>query len=181
MVDLPAFEPEVDFNVVCGKNNTLTGRLDGRVCDENAVIEHKTTSLDMEEFIFNLQWDEQLLTYFLATGCKTAYYTICKKPALRQKQAEAPEDFARRCLEWYADDTENKIRVLKIVCSATDIAEHKKQLMRMFAEVRKAYKSNNFYRNTCNCNSWGRPCEYRQICLNYNPEEEYVGFKRSDK
>lgn len=179
--EMPEFEPEIEFECICGsKDNVLTGRIDGRVCSENAIVEHKTTSLDVEEFEFNLQWDEQLLTYFWATGCNTAYYTVCKKPTIRQKQSETPEEFAQRCLDWYSEDTDSKIRLLKIVCTPEDIKAHKKQLWKMFTEIKHAQKHNNFYRNPCYCNSWGRPCEYKPICLNYNPDEEYVGFERRD-
>ena len=178
--DMPKFEPEVEFEISFGKNNVLTGRLDGLTNDGKAVIEHKTTSLSIEEYEFNLQWDEQLLTYFVATGCRHAFYTICRKPTIRQKQTETAEEFAQRCLEWYNEETYSKIAMLEITHTDAEVCEHKKQLQKMFSEIRKAHNSNNFYRNSCNCTAWGRPCEYKQICMNYDPDKEYIGFKRRE-
>lgn len=177
--DMPKFEPEVSFKRVCGKENMMVGRIDGRVIGENAIVEHKTTSLSVDEFEYDLQWDEQLLTYFWANNCNTAYYTVCRKPTIRQRQNETAEEFAQRCLDWYGeDDTLSKIRLLKVTRTDEEIQLHKKHLVKMFSEIRKAERSNNFYRNSCHCNSWGRKCEYAPICLHYDPNEEYVGFVR---
>lgn len=176
--DMPKFTPEKWVEKDCGRGNTIIGRVDGIVIDESAIVEHKTTSISIDEYEYNLQWDEQLLTYFLATGTNTAYYTICRKPTIRQKSTESDYEFAQRCLDWYDEDTFDKIRLIKVSRSDEEIHEYKKYLGKIFSEVKRAQKSGNFYRNTCHCNSWGRKCEYAPICLNYDPTQEYVGFQK---
>lgn len=173
---MPKFEPEVWFEKSLGYGRAIIGRLDGKVESEAAIVEHKTTSLPVEEYVFNLQYDEQLLTYMLATGVRTAYYTICRKPTIRQKQSETLDEYAQRCLSWYAEDTDDKIRMVKITCTDEEVVDFKKELVKMFSEV----KSGHYYRNCSHCNAWGKKCEYYPICHNYEPTQEYVGFTREE-
>lgn len=177
---MPQFEPEVWISKPIGRDR-LVGRADGIAMSEKAIIEHKTTSLSTEEYEYNLEWDEQLLAYFMVTGCRLAYYTVCRKPTIRQKQSETDEEFAKRCLAWYDEDTQSKIRMFIVRRTDEQVAAYKKELRRMISEIKRATKSGNFYRNTCNCNAWGRDCEYKQICLNYDPNETYVGFERRER
>lgn len=171
--DLPKYEPEVKISKSVGYGNVLEGRLDGFIsCDNPVIVEHKTTSLSTDEYIYNLQWDEQTKAYCLATGARTVLYTICRKPTIRQKQSETEADFGERCFEWYDEDTESKIKVIRLTFTDDEINQYKKELRKMFKEV----KSGHFYRNTCNCMAWGRKCEYAPICLEYDPTQEYVGF-----
>lgn len=175
---MPKFEPEMWFEKSVGRGMKLIGRLDGKADGE--VIEHKTTSLNTEEYEYNLNilQNDQLLAYFLATGYNKAYYTVCKKPALRQKKDETLEEFGQRCFEWYSEDTDSKIKMFVVTKTDEEIKEYHNELKKMFATVRAA-KKGNFYRNTCNCNVWGRMCEYAPICMNYDPNVDYVGFERS--
>lgn len=176
--NMPKFEPEVKFEKPIGRGNVVIGRADGIVVDEKAIVEHKTTSLNLDEFENNLQWDEQLLTYFLATGARKAYYTVIKKPTIRQKKDESDYEFAQRCLDWYDEDTNEKIRQFTVSKTDEEVQEYKKYLSKIFSEIKRANRKGNYYRNTCHCNSWGIRCEYSPICLNYDPTQEYVGFKK---
>lgn len=176
---IPKYQPEVAFSKVVGKEKVIEGRMDGFISGSTpAIVEHKTTSLSTDEYVFNLQWDEQTKIYCLATGARIVYYTICRKPTIRQKQNETEEEFAQRCFEWYGEDTDSKLKMVKIEYSDAEIKAYKKELLQMFSDVRKTYKDGHFYRNTCHCNAWGRKCEYAPICLNYDPEQEYVGFTK---
>lgn len=175
---MPEFKPEVTFEKRIGKGKIIVGRMDGIA--QNAIVEHKTTSGNLDEYECGLERDEQLLTYFLANGCNTAYYTICKKPLIRQKANETIEDFGQRCFEWYADDTYNKIRMVKVYRTDAEIEAYQKETVKMFKIIAAAHKNNAFYRNTCNCNIWGRLCEYAPICMHFDPSQEYVGFKRRE-
>lgn len=176
--NMPKFEPEVWFEKPFGKGNIIVGRADGIVSDELAIVEHKTTSADLDQYEFDLQWNEQLLAYFLATGARKAYYTMCKKPTIRQKKDESDYEFAQRCLDWYDEDTNDKIRMVTVFRTNNEVNEYRKSLSKMFSEIKRAQKRENYYRNTCHCNSWGRKCEYAPICLQYDPSQEYVGFQK---
>lgn len=176
--DMPDFVPEKEIESKIGRGKKLVGRVDGSVIGERAIVEHKTTSKGIEEYEFELQWDEQLLAYFLATGCRKAYYTICRKPTIRQKQSESEQEFAQRCLDWYAEDTFDKIRLLIIERTDEEVEKFKIELLAMYSEIRSADKNGSFYRNTCHCEKWGKRCEYAPICLDYDPNIEYIGFER---
>lgn len=161
--------------------DTLVGRIDG-IASDGCIVEHKTTSGEItEEYEYNLQWDEQILAYMLATGSRKVWYTVCRKPTIRQKGCESDIEYFWRMVNWYDDDTEHKIRVLEIERTDAEVAEFERELCRMIQEIDLARANQNYYRNTCNCNVWGRRCEYAPVCLHYDPEQEYVEFTRRDK
>ena len=172
----------------------LVGRFDG-ISDDGLVVEHKTTSADVDdEYVYNLQWDEQILTYMLVSGKNEMYYTVCKKPTIRQKQNETAEEYYERCCAWYAEGTDKKIRVIKVTRNEKEVQEHK-ALLRHMASImfvdEEDYKflrehgdtscENIFYRNCSNCTAYGRKCEYASICLDYDPKLEYVEFKKKEE
>jgi len=161
--------------------DTLIGRVDGIAAD-GRIVEHKTTSGEItDEYEYNLQWDEQLLAYMLATGSRKAWYTICRKPTIRLKNGESEDEFFDRMIAWYDEDTDSKIRLLDIERTDAEVEEFERDLCRMAKEIDEARISQNYYRNTANCMCWGRRCEYAPVCLNYNPEQDYIGFDRRER
>lgn len=167
-------------------NVQLVGRFDG-IADDGLVVEHKTTSADVDdEYIYNLQWDEQILTYMLVSGKNEMYYTVCKKPTIRQKQSETAEEYYERCCAWYAEDTDKKIRVIKVTRSEKEVKTYKTALKYIAKDMQKDEKAKKpkeytFYRNCSNCTAYGRKCEYASICLDYDPKLEYVEFKKKEE
>lgn len=154
--------------------HTLIGRVDGLSSDAK-LVEHKTTSLDPAEYIFNLQWDEQILAYMGMTGTREVYYTICKKPTIRKKKDESDEEFFQRMVDWYDTDTDHKIAVELLTRTDEDVESFMNELSSTVDDMDNPVC---FYKNTRHCNSWGRMCEYAPVCLNYDPNKTYVGFER---
>lgn len=153
--------------------DTLVGRADG-IADDGRLVEHKTTSGEItEEYEYDLQWDEQMLAYMLMTGAREIWYTVCRKPTIRQKRGETEEEFFDRMVAWYKEDTDKKIKCMLLTRTDEEVAEFEEELKRMDFEMNHA---SNFYRNTGNCKRWGRRCEYASVCLHYDPEQEYVEF-----
>ena len=166
------------FDYKLTPNHSVVG-----ICDAIALdglpVEHKTTSNEInEDYVYNLQWDEQILTYMLANGVNEMYYTVIRKPTIRQKQNETEEQFYERCLLWYAEDTERKIKVFKVTRSQQEVAVHRENLLILAEEIENC---KHFYRNPCMCNLYGRRCEYASVCLDYNPELEYIEFEKKKK
>jgi hypothetical protein len=160
------------------QKHSIIGRCDAVALD-GLPVEHKTTSAEInEDYEYALQWDEQVLTYMLAKGVTEMYYTVIRKPTIRQKQNETEEEFYERCFAWYAEDTERKIKVLKVTRSPQEIAEHRESLKVIAKEIEGC---KHFYRNPCMCNAYGRRCEYESVCLNYNPELEYIEFEKKKR
>lgn len=164
-----------------GEGDKLVGIVDG-LADDGHIVEHKTTGSEITEaYEYNLLWDEQILAYMLMTGHRKVWYTVCRKPTIRQKQNETVEEFYHRMIEWYDTDTESKIRLLEIERTDDEVERFRQELTDIWKEMKYAENEelfNPFYRNTCHCNMWGRRCEYSSICLHYDPNQEYVEFER---
>lgn len=161
-----------------GNGDKLVGVVDA-IAEDGCIVEHKSVGSDItEQYEYNLQWDEQILAYMMMTGARKVYYTVCRKPTIRQKQNETEEEFFNRMVEWYDTDTESKIRLLEIVRLDQDVAEFEGDLLGMVEEMRHA---GLFYRNTCHCNMYGRRCEYSSICLHYDPNQEYIEFMKGEE
>lgn len=154
------------------------GRVDG-IADDGCLVEHKTTSMSVEEdYEYMLQWDEQIMMYMWLTGTRKIYYTVIRKPSIRQKKGETDQEFHDRCLDWYSEDTKLKIRIYEVIKTDEEINDFERDLMMIRDEMGLAENYKRFYKNTGWCRHWGRMCEYAQICLHYDPNEEYVNFRK---
>lgn len=152
----------------------LIGRVDG-LTDDGRLVEHKTTSLDMAEYEFSLQWDEQILAYMAMTGTRKVCYTVCRKPTIRKKKNESDEDFFNRMVEWYDEDTDSKLSLFELSRTDEEIDAFIDQLKKTADDMENP---SCYYRNTTYCRMWGRQCDYAPVCLSYDPSQEYVEFTR---
>ena len=181
-------ETEKKLEYDLGSGDKLIGFADA-VAEDGYLVEHKTTSSDITEaYEYQLQWDEQILAYMLMTGMRKVHYTVCRKPTIRQKQDESDEEFWHRMVEWYDTDTDSKIRLLEIYRTDDEVAEYEKALRSIVLEMNiaenqkkhSAVLTDPYYKNTCQCNMYGRRCEYSSICLHYDPKENYMEFERRE-
>lgn len=164
-----------------GNRDKFVGIADG-IANDGHIVEHKTTSQEItEQYEYNLLWDEQILAYMLLTGMRKVWYTVCRKPTIRQKKNETNEEFFERMVAWYDEDTDSKIRLLEIERTDNEVEEFRQSLEEIKATIQEAEMNKNFYKNTCHCNAWGRRCEYSSICLNYQPNTEYIDFYRKEE
>lgn len=172
-----------------GNGDKFVGIADG-IANDGHIVEHKTTSQEItEQYEYNLLWDEQILAYMLLTGMRKVWYTVCRKPTIRQKRNETDEEFFERMVAWYDEDTESKVRLLEIERTDNEVEQFKAELDAMRYEMKNAeisdkhrtVKASPFYRNTCHCNMYGRRCEYSSICLNYQPNASYIDFYRKEE
>jgi hypothetical protein len=159
-------------------DHILHGFVDG-LSDDGFIVEHKTTSADIApggEYEYNLLWDEQVLAYMSLSGLRKVHYTVCKKPTIRQKKDETEEQFFYRMLEWYDDDTENKIRVFTVERTDAEVKAFEKDFEEICAQMQEGV----IYKNTCHCMQYGRRCEYASVCLHYDPEQQYVEYVKKE-
>lgn len=82
---------------------------------------------------------------------------------------------------WYDEDTDSKIRLLEIERTDEEVEQFRQDLEVIKATIQEAVQDKNFYKNTCHCNMYGRRCEYSSICLNYQPNAEYIDFYRKEE
>lgn len=163
--------------------HTLHGFVDG-LSDDGYIVEHKTTSRDISEggeYEYDLLWDEQVLAYMSLTDLRKVHYTVCKKPTIRLKKDESEEEFYQRMVAWYDDDTEHKIRVFTVERTDEEVAQFEQAFEHICDEMTSATdNADKIYQNTCHCNAWGRRCEYAGICLNYDPEQQYIEYYKQE-
>lgn len=172
------------FEYPLNTDDTLIGRIDG-IADDGWLVEHKTTGSPIgEDYEYSLQWDEQILAYMLATGARKMWYTICRKPTLRQKKDETQEEFFQRMVDWYDEDTDSKIRLLQISRTDEEVEAFRQSLLATVWEMKylqNVQDEERFYCNPQHCMTWGRRCEYSPVCLTYNPDEDYIEFTKNEE
>lgn len=168
---------EEPFSFVIVGDIELIGRVDG-VAEDGNLVEHKTTSKDLLQFEYDLQWDEQLMAYMLVCDVRKVYYTVVKKPTIRLKKNETEEEFYQRMVEWYDEDTDSKIKLILVERTDEEIERFKDELQSICEEISE---SHHYYRNCLWCNSFGRRCEYSSICLNYDPQAQYIEFEKVER
>ena len=172
-----AVEEPFEFNLC--PEHSVTGRVDG-ITEDGAIVEHKTTSTDLDAYEFDLEWDEQIPCYMLAYGVNRMVYTVVKKPTIRIKKNESEEEFYQRMVDWYAEDTEQKIRCMLVTRTDEQLEEFRKELLRMCDEMERAEVIGLMYKNPAYCHRWNTLCEYAQICNNYDANETYINFERRE-
>lgn len=157
--------------------DTLIGRVDG-IADNGWLVEHKTTSGDItEQYEYDLMWDDQVLAYMYLAGVNDMWYTVCRKPTIRQKQSESDEEFYHRMCAWYDVDTGEKIRLFTVHRTDEEIAGFIREYQMLAREMQLGIT----YKNQTYCNHWGRRCEYSPICLNYRHGQECAGFYKGGR
>lgn len=177
-VDIAPDQTEIDFTWKACAGVDVIGRLDG-IARDGTLVEHKTTSAEInEQYEYDLAWDEQLLMYMLATGKRKCYYTVCRKPTIRLKKNESEEEFFRRMVAWYDEGTESKIRLLIVERTDQEVKEFEEDLRHVLGEMDLC---KTFYRNTLHCFRFGRRCEYAEICQHYDPNENYINFRKGGR
>ena len=171
---------EKQFEYPLGEH-VLIGRVDG-VAEDGIIVEHKTTSSNnLEEYEYNLQWDEQILAYMLGYGARKMWYTVIRKPSIRKKKDETDEEFFDRMCKWYDEDTDQKIKVILIERTDEQVEDFRKNIGILADMMKEAEKNEELlYRNPLHCNCWGRRCEYSGICLNYVPGQQYIDFVQKE-
>lgn len=166
------------FEMPFADGEKIVGRIDARTAD-GALIEHKTTSGDIDEqYWYNRQFNEQLMTYMLAYKTNRVIDTVCKVPTIRLKKGETEEEFIARCETWYDEDPEHRIAWREIVIPQEQLDEWRAMLADTVGEMERC---TTFYRNQNHCMRWGRMCEYAPICQHFDPNETYIGFEKRER
>ena len=172
-------EKYVEYNL--GDDDLFIGIIDG-IADDGHIVEHKSTGQEItEQYEYNLQWDEQILAYMMMSGHRKVWYTVCRKPTIRQKQNESDEEFFQRMCEWYDTDTDSKIRLLEITRTDEEIEAYRRDLQDIKKVIALADVNKEYYRNTCHCDKYGKRCEYSSVCMFYDPNQQYVEFVKGEE
>ena len=109
------------------------------------------------------------------------WYTVCRKPTLRQKKDETQEEFFQRMVDWYDEDTDSKIRLLRISRTDAEVAQFQQSLLATVWEMKHLQDEKYYYCNAQHCMTWGRRCEYSSVCLAYDPNADYIEFTKGER
>lgn len=164
------------FEYLTPSGHKMVGRIDAKKGSE--LIEHKTISGLIDGAYFQkLEFDEQIPTYMLAFSCNTINYTVCSTPSIRQKKTESDEEFYWRCVDWFSEDTSQKIAMVQLQRTNEELEEFLYEQDDILNEMEDCKL---FYRNPSNCCRWNRMCDYASVCINYDPNQEYIQFKKRE-
>ena len=168
------------FRKDLGNGYALIGRTDG--ISDGCLVEHKTTGeTNLEEYEFGLQWDEQILAYMYGTGMREIWYTICRKPNIKIKKNETEEEFFDRMVAWFDEDTNDKIRLVKLSRTDEEVEAFRRHCAKIAKEIDEVASDDDVYNNTAYCTKWGKRCEYSGICLGYQSGLEYAGYFKDER
>lgn len=155
------------------RNAELAGKMDGLATMDNrpVVLEYKTAGEDISpesDYWLRLRSDQQLSIYVIAArelghDVSAAVYEVARKPTIRLRQTETPQEYAARLSadieerpDYYYQAREVPRLDDELDAARTDVAQE-------VLAIRNAEKSKAFYRNvgrmTCTY------CEFSHICL----------------
>jgi hypothetical protein len=153
-------------------NMQLRGKIDGLIKMQDgalAILEHKTTSEQLERYVKALWSDFQTRLYCDAYGrftgkgpIKRALFNIIRKSQKRRLKGESDEKFLNRLIPsigFYREE---------LVFDPHLLGEIGEQVWELKDNVQTARRKKKWYKNESQCKQWGRMCEYFDLCSSGN-------------
>jgi len=156
---LPDAHPEMVFEVrVPGMRRVrVVGKVD--VLLPEGIVEHKTTSKTIEpgsEYMQALAMDGQVSTYLWALGRRHCWYDVIKKPALRGRKDETPEEMAAR-----VELDDSYFALAEVVRTDAEIAHWLEETIK---PTIRALRRKDRPQCPARCWDWFRACDYWPLC-----------------
>lgn len=166
LVDPATGKPSSMF-ILSGKIDAIVLLPDGRLC----LLEYKTASDDLSaesDFWPRLRCDSQLSTYMLAArsmghDVQTVLFDVCRKPTIRLRQKETPDQFSRRLYEDINSRPEFYYQRREIPRPEDELAQFRAELWQQTQALQIFLKHDFRYRSVSRMNC--ATCEYSGICL----------------
>jgi len=146
----------------------LTGKVDGLIkleSGEHAILEHKTTTLNLERYVETLWTDFQTRFYcqqygkYKGISIRKAMFNIIKKSLLRKRKGESEEALIERM----TDDIQFKRYLLSFEPTLLD--EIGTQVWELKDNMQLAARSGKYYKNESQCrHAFGGMCDYFDLC-----------------
>ena len=177
---IPLINPDTGAS---SRSFTVAGKMDGvvRLADGRlAVLEIKTAGENIcpdSEYWLRLRCDGQISLYVLAARAlghdvATVLYDVTRKPTIRLRKGETPEEYGQRLLADIGERPDYYFQRREVPRLADELAEYRAELWQqaqLILETRRraaalAEPSRAWFRNvsalTC------RNCQFSQLCLN---------------
>jgi CRISPR/Cas system-associated exonuclease Cas4 (RecB family) len=189
-LQIVAAETQFEFRLPGIKGVRVLGKIDGVVTTPEgrlAVLEYKTAGEDIGDsgdYWLKLRCDPQLSIYMLGArtsghDVSTALYDVTRKPTIRLKQKETPEEYGARLLSDIGERPDYYYARREIARLDDELTRTVDELQQQVRAVRDSTRYGRWYRNvgpwTC------KLCEFKAICLNsqdqnINPDAPPAGF-----
>jgi RecB family exonuclease len=190
-----AAETQFEFTLPGTHNVRILGKIDGTVETPEgriAVLEYKTSGEDISDagdYWLRLRCDPQISIYMLGAraagyAASTVLYDVTRKPTIRLRQKETPEEYGARLLTDIGDRPEYYYARREVARLDDELNRTLDELRQHVAQIRQATRRGLWYRNvgamTC------RYCEFASICLNsqdqnINPDAPPAGYVIGEK
>jgi hypothetical protein len=157
----------------------IAGKIDGigRWNNELAVVEHKTTSDNIEpgsDYWRHLSFDQQISLYYFAApqlgfNVATVLYDVIRKPTIRLRKNETPAEYGVRLAADIAERPAYYYCRREIPRLRADLEQAIEEVRQMDSKLRHAERHNAYPRNDRVCRKPNR-CEFFNLCCNgYDP------------
>ncbi|MBI5724630.1 MAG: PD-(D/E)XK nuclease family protein [Planctomycetes bacterium] len=171
--DASEYEFSILFKRMAGV--TLAGKIDGTATlpdGRKAIVEHKTCGVDLgsdSDYWQRLRIDSQINMYYLAaqragTNAATVLYDVTRKPTIRIKQTETPDDYAKRLSEDVQANPDKYFVRREITRLAGDMDEFVEQLAQVVKMYRLCARWKQWPQNTSSCVGMFGRCEFFDLC-----------------
>lgn len=136
------------------------------------LVEHKSTSSGIapgEAYWRHLAINNETPLYLSAARAlghdvHGVVYDVLRKPALRPKVAETPEEFRVRCLGAIAETPDEYLARATVVRSRQEIEEATIDLLASTKAIREARRRGVWIKQPHSCERYHRWCEYFPVC-----------------
>lgn len=170
--DIPLVNPDTK---ALSRTFTLAGKIDGivRLPDGRlAVLEYKTSGEDIgvdSDYWLRLRCDPQISQYALAARAlgydvATVLYDVTRKPTIRLRKNETPEEYSARLLIDIGDRPDYYFARREVPRLEDELAEFQSELWQQANQLRESQRRNRWFRNVSKM-SCGY-CQFAPLCLN---------------
>lgn len=154
--------------VLAGKIDGIVRLADGRL----AVLEYKTAGEDIgadSEYWLRLRCDPQISLYVLGARAmgfdvSTVLYDVTRKPTIRLRKDETPEQYGVRLLGDIGDRPDYYFARREVPRLEDELAEFRLELWQQAGQLRDSQRADRWFRNvgkmTCGY------CPFANLCLN---------------
>ncbi|MCE5280303.1 MAG: PD-(D/E)XK nuclease family protein [Planctomycetaceae bacterium] len=178
----PATQLVSELFSLAGKIDAIVRMDDGRL----ALLEYKTAGEDIgpnSDYWQRLHADSQLSLYILAARAagydvSTCLYDVTRKPTIRCKKTETPEQYSTRLYEDINERPEYYFQRREIPTLEDELREFQVELWQQICALQDSMAHGRWYRNinrmTC------AYCEYSELCFNnihVDPGQTPLGFE----
>lgn len=139
------------------------------VC-EDRIIEHKTTS-DISDIYVDMLTSGLQRIYMWAFGKNKMMFNAVRKPSIRLKQKQTPEEYVSECVNKMVSESDNHFLRQEIILSDEKVSEIRDYFYEQIARIRDCADAGHYTQNMTSCIQYRQRCAYYPLCHIYSTPE----------